>query len=157
MVEGETQKSKRRAGRAKVDSNEVLREFRANGWKPGAALDSASADPGIMDAVRACVRPRDDVETHARQLCAFVFAHLRLGTMSMVDIFSADLWGTAVDPDWAEELMTLSDEDVALLSAGHLERAWQSQSLAAFVRTAQALDLPREAKILKSPIYSDRV
>jgi hypothetical protein len=156
MADGAAQKGQRRAGRPKVDSNEVLREFRASGWKPGSALDSASAHPGIMDAVRACVRPRDDVETHARQLCAFVFAHLRLGTMSMVDIFSADLWGTAVDPEWAEELMTLSDEDVALMSAGRLERAWHSPSLAAFVRTAQALDLPREAQILKSPIYSDR-
>jgi hypothetical protein len=138
---------RRRAGRPKVDSNEVLREFRASGWTPRAALDSASADPGILAAVRACVRPRGDVEAHARRLCAFVFAHLRLASVSMVDIFSADLWGTAVDPEWAAELLALSDEDVALLSVGRLERAWQSPSLAAFVRAARDLDLPRECAV----------
>lgn len=100
----------RRAQRPKVDSNEVLREFRASGWVPGPPLDEQSADQSILDAVHASERPRVETEERARQLCAFVFAHLKLASMSMVDIFSANLWETAVDVEWAAELLALTDE-----------------------------------------------
>ena len=73
-----------------------------------------------------------------------MFTHLRLASVSMVDLFSEDLWHNVVDPEWAAELMMLSDEEVALLSAGQLERSWQSPSLGSFVRTARMLDLPRK-------------
>jgi hypothetical protein len=108
---------------------------------------SNTADQSILDAVSANVRPRADVEEHARQLASFVFSHLELASVSLVDIFSANLWDTVVDPEWAAELMTLTDEEVALLSAGLLQRSWQSQSLACFVSTAQKLDLPRECAV----------
>ena len=60
----------RRAQRPKVDSNEVLREFRLSGWTPAPALDSTTADTSILDAIRAHVRPRSVAEQHARDLCA---------------------------------------------------------------------------------------
>ena len=142
----------RRAQRVKIDSNEVLRQFRLRGWKPQASLDAGSVDQSVLDAVAASMRQRDAVAKHAQQLCEFVFANLELATVSMVDVFSADLWGTIIDPDWAKELMTLTDEEVALLSEGLLERAWRSPSLASFVRTAKTLDLPRECSIPQAAI-----
>ena len=125
----------------------MLREFRENSWKPHAALNSDTADPRIISAVRECVRPRQAVEAHAQQLCDFVFGHLHLATVSMVDIFSANLWDTVVDPEWAADLLALTDEEVALLSAGQLERTWLSASLANFVATAKKLDLPRACAV----------
>jgi len=100
----------RRAQRPKVDSNEVLRKFHSNGWAPADPLDAQSVDQGILDALGASQRPRGETEQHARQLCAFVFENLELAAVSMVDIFSANLWQTVVDPEWAAELMALSDE-----------------------------------------------
>ena len=146
-----------RAPRTKIDSNEVLREFRQIGWKPGcaAALDADTADQDTLAAVRAS-SPRVEVEAHARQLCAFIFAHLQLASVSMVDVFSNNLWDTVIDPAWAAELTELTDDEVSSLSSGRLQRAWRSPSLAAFVSAAQSLDLPRAGTVPAASIDPHR-